>query len=164
MLHADIKPANIFLDKSQTVAKIADYGLSKCLEKNISTHTFRGGPACIHLPPALHICSYMLFTWNILCGKLVCMWPTICHMWAVEEAYGICALKHDPVRAGTVSYMCPQMLSGGAVSYFCDVFSFGVVMQEVLTGEMAEGRRAMRQPRLGHALGFSGTVVGVCVQ
>ena len=62
---------------------------------------------------------------------------------------------HDPGRAGTVSYMCPQMLSGGAVSYFCDVFSFGVVMQEVLTGEMAEGRRAMRQPRSGRALGIA---------
>lgn len=70
-----------------------------------------------------------------------------------EEAYGLWALTRDPMRAGTVSYMCPQMLSGGAVSYFCDVFSFGVVMQEVLTGEMAEGRRAMRQPRSGHALG-----------
>lgn len=58
------------------------------------------------------------------------------------------------MRAGTVSYMCPQMLTGGAVSYYCDVFSFGVVMQEVLTGEMAEGRRAMRQPRSGPALGL----------
>lgn len=56
MLHADIKPANIFLDKSQTVAKIADYGLSKCLCNNISTHTFRGVLSCFHLIPALHTC------------------------------------------------------------------------------------------------------------
>jgi hypothetical protein len=34
-------------------------------------------------------------------------------------------------RAGTVSHMCPQMLIGGEVGYYCDIFSFGVVMQEV---------------------------------
>ncbi len=27
--------------------------------------------------------------------------------------------------------MCPQMLIGGEVGYYCDIFSFGVVMQEV---------------------------------
>ncbi len=42
MLHADIKPGNIFLDKSHTVAKVADYGLSKCMCKSVAAHTFRG--------------------------------------------------------------------------------------------------------------------------
>ena len=42
VLHADIKTGNIFLDKSHTVAKIADYGLSKCLQNSVATHTFRG--------------------------------------------------------------------------------------------------------------------------
>ena len=75
MLHADIKPANIFLDKSQTVAKIADYGLSKCLEKNISTHTFRGGLPCTHLPPALpNLLVHAGPPTQILCGRLVCVW------------------------------------------------------------------------------------------
>ena len=69
------------------------------------------------------------------------------HLFSQWTAQDWRALTHWSVRAGTVSYMCPQMLSGGAVSYYCDVFSFGVVMQEVITGEMAEGRRAMRQPR-----------------
>lgn len=79
VLHADIKPANIFLDKSQTVAKIADYGLSKCLEKNISTHTFRGVLPCTPLPFALrewpvHVGHGM----DIFCGKVLCVWSS-CH-------------------------------------------------------------------------------------
>lgn len=85
--------------------------------------------------------------------------------------------------------MCPQMLIGGEVGYYCDIFSFGVVMQEVIallsllqmgaaasqhvaapaapalldkvvhperllqviTGEMAEGRKPLRPPRCMHA-------------
>jgi hypothetical protein len=45
-------------------------------------------------------------------------------------------LKHDgtPLVAGTLGYMAPEQLAGGAITAAVDVYAFGVVLHEMLTG------------------------------
>lgn len=78
ILHLDLKPANILID-DHMVPKIADFGLSRCLDKE----------------------QTRAFTSN-LCGSL--------------------------------GYLAPEFYSGH-VSFASDIYSLGVIIVEILTGQ-----------------------------
>ncbi len=49
LIHRDIKPSNILLFGD--ILKIADFGLSKIVEDNTRTMTFKGGGTCMYMSP-----------------------------------------------------------------------------------------------------------------
>jgi len=51
-------------------------------------------------------------------------------------------LTGEPGIAGTLPYMSPEQLHGGEVDARCDIFAFGAVLYEMLTGKRAFERRS----------------------
>jgi hypothetical protein len=68
---------------------------------------------------------------------------------ATEQAAG--AAAHDVV--GTPAYMAPEVLAGAAASAASDVYSVGVLIYHLVTGEYPVEGRTMTQLRVAHAQG-----------
>lgn len=55
--------------------------------------------------------------------------------------------RHGAQR-GTLDYMAPELLMGERSSFAVDIYSFGVMLGEIITGETPERRRGgARDPR-----------------
>jgi hypothetical protein len=63
----------------------------------------------------------------------------------LAQAAATNALKNEgtPLVAGTLGYMAPEQLAGGVITAAVDVYAFGVVLHEMLTGVLPPFRPAI---------------------
>jgi len=111
VIHRDLKPANIMLTPSG--AKLLDFGLAKFLP---ATAVGTAEPDEILGGPTVHAAGNGLFE----PGER-------------DDAH----LTRGGTVPGTVRYMAPEQISGCEVDARSDLFSFGAVLYEMLTGRRA---------------------------
>ena len=62
----------------------------------------------------------------------------------------LCRAAVSPAESvvGTIAWAAPEVLLGGRVDSGADIYSFGVLLWEIVTGEKPK-RGALRDPRCG---------------
>ena len=110
IVHRDLKPANVKV-RADGVVKVLDFGLAKAVAPDTAAAS---AGAVARSPAAIHA------------GQELANSPTL-------AAFGD-GTRHGMVL-GTAAYMAPEQARGGAIDKRADIWAFGVVCYEMLTGE-----------------------------
>ena len=108
IIHRDLKPANIKVRPDGTV-KVLDFGLAKAME-----------PASAQALRRARIMS-----------------PTITTPAHLRQGFGGQAMTQAGMILGTAAYMSPEQARGKTVDKRADIWAFGCVLYEMLTGQRA---------------------------
>src|SRR5688572_4998848 len=117
IIHRDLKPANIKVRADGTV-KVLDFGLAKAFD-NVGGRTFRSGEHAGSKDPASESQTNP-GPWTQDPG------PTMTSP----------AMTAMGLILGTAAYMSPEQARGKPVDKRADIWAFGVVLYEMLTGRM----------------------------
>ena len=112
IVHRDLKPGNIMVSKAGT--KLMDFGLAKPAGTMAASASASGGAVTPTTPTS----------------------PTIAALAAPTSP-----ITGRGMVVGTFQYIAPEVLQGGEANPRSDIFSFGAVLYEMLTGQRAfEGK------------------------